>query len=372
MLVLKTIRTVILVTVMIFSMMNPYLTISTKLAEFIGISKEEYVDFKSDFVVNQLVPENSDYMDDECEVVARTVIKTILVQLMVGNQDKDAVVSALNSLSHSDKVHDEGAYKEQNKIEKAITNAFKDSSLIPDDAKSILYNLSNGIYDIHVYLEETKYENIYQFVATYYNSEGEILKNKTSVYYDSESGCIYGKDNKGIFGIGFDYNAKEYVIVTPTDPWQKAFGFNIGYDIIGNLVYMDSKTVRVKFKYDGVDRMVQLWMGNYTKGSNGAEIGLYYLEDGRKLHYSCVDKDGERPMSMTLYDNDREIFTVKSEKHWWLSGFKLEPSANKNDMTLKFSIDFQDEGYATAFSAAAEKKGIEIEQNGSIVNGIWS
>lgn len=338
------------------------------------VSQKNYIDFTSDYIAELFYPKDDDgFIAEPTKTVARDFVRAVIIQLILGEDENGKVVEIAESIPHSDYPHNTETQWDQNALEKAIANALdsKKSSILPENIESMLRGFSEGVNDLHVYFGDTQYENVYEFRGSYLKDDGRCVTTGTGVFYNSETGVIYGRDNKGIYGIGFDVDVKHYVLITPTDAWQKKFGYNIGYDILGDILFMDCDTVRIKFNYKGTERMVQMWKGNYSTLSNGAEIGVYIKDQGKIFQYTGVTEDEQIPMSMTLSSDGKKILEYSSAKHWWLGGFKLGPNIKKSTMVLDFTMDFKDEEYATLFCEAAAKNGVTTQRNGSFVSGSW-
>ena len=209
-------------------------------------------------------------------------------------------------------------------------------------------------------------------MGSYINDEGELKTVVTGVYYDTATHMVYGKDNNGIFGIGYDCDIDDMVIKAPSDAWMKQYGFNVGYDFLGDLIFMDCDTQRITFDYGGRSWMVQFWKGNYTSYANGSEIGLYYLKDGEWLNYTCADGDDMIAMSMTLYGKDNKVILSSSVgKHWWICGFKPGPTVDASDMTLKATITFNYDDMAAVFAEKASDY-MTATADGKAVSVVWN
>lgn len=325
-------------------------------------------------IVDLLLKNDRDTFEDETCKIANELVYAVAIQFLTGSDDQLAMGKALARLPHSDIVREEGrTYGDifSNEFNSWIASLFRGSPL-PDDISGFFAMLCEGINDLYVYLDDTEYDGIYEFKGSFVTNDGEIVTVVTGAYYDSATGVVYGKDQNGIFGIGYDFDAKRYVVQNPINVWMRSFGYNIAYDILGNMIFMDSDTVRIKFNCNGKDWMFQFWKGNYTHLSNGAEMGIYYLKDGNRLQYSCAEFEDMLEMRFDLLENGNSILSQQWQEHWWLSGFKLGPAVDKDSLTLDCGIRFEDEAMRDAFVKAAQETGeVKLTVEGLQVNIIW-
>ncbi|MBQ3150220.1 MAG: DUF4474 domain-containing protein [Clostridia bacterium] len=331
---------------------------------FLTYTAEERAEMISDL----LLANKKESFDSDTAELAKDIIYAVVIQFATGDADPDAITDVLAKLPHKDKVRDEikdyeGAL--------SIETAEKLTSIFPEPIHGFLRELAIGIFDLYVYFEKTEHEGIYEFKGSYVDGEGNIHHAHTGVYYDSETGIIYGKNNDGIFSIGYDFDAKQYTLQNPVYCWMRNMGYNIGYDIMGSLLFMDTNTVRVKFNACGRDWMIQLWKGNYTVLSNGAEIGMYYREEGKRLSYTCIEDEHMPVMEMSLYNGDDKILSRSPVTHWWLSGFQIGPTVDHEDMTLNAKLTFNNAEMSEAFASALDKKGITPTVEENFVSFSW-
>jgi hypothetical protein len=312
----------------------------------------------------------NDIFEDSTTTIAKKLVTAVIVQFMTGEMSNGEASDIVDLVPIGDIERVPGAVHTSNTLSKLLAGALKDSKLIPESIRGFLITWSEGINDLHVFFRHTEYDGILEFMGSYINDKGELKIIVTGAYYDTESHIVYGKDNNGIFGIGYDCDIDGMVITSPPGAWMKQFGYNIGYDILGNLLFMECDTVRVKFDYDGTKWMVQFWKGNYTSYANGAEIGLYYLKKGEWLNYTCVDGDDMVALEMELYGKDKLILSAQTEKHWWICGFQPGPTFKASDMTVSAGITFNSEGMAEAFAKKASKY-MSVVSDGAAVSLEW-
>lgn len=331
---------------------------------FLKYSAEE----RADMISELLLANKNETFETQTAEYAKEIIYAVIIQFADGNADANAVTDVLAKLPHEDKVRDDTKTYDRTFSIETIENF---SSIFPEPINFFLKELGMGIHDLYVYFADTEHEGIYEFKGSYVDSDGTIHYVDTGVYYDTSTGVVYGKNNDGIFGIGYDYDAKQYMLTNPVNCWMRSLGYNVGFDILGELVFMDTGTKRIKFSACGRDWMIQLWKGNYTILSNGAEIGLYYLEDGKYLNYTCAENEVMPVMEMSLCNGNDVILTREPVTHWWLSAFQIGPAISHTDMTLNATITFDNEEMSNAFAAALEEKEITPSTDTTSVSFSW-
>lgn len=294
----------------------------------------------------------------------RDVICAVLTQIVIGRAEPDAVVNAIERLPMA---------QEQRAALAALAEDSGGSFL--DAINGLTGAIGEGIHQINITLGATPYPGVYEFLGDYVKDDGTTAHVSSGVYYDEATGLVYGKDGTGMFSIGFDYDAGQYLVVGATQAWQRQFGFCRLYDILSPLVFMDYDTVRIKFRYDNMDWMVQLWKGNYAI-TNGGEIGIYHKPTGRLVEfYDCAADDELPQMAMTLRKGDQVLFSRDLQPHWWMTGFQLGTLYKPAQLTLDGQLVFDDPGMRDAFVAAFQQQVCpltsSIQVEGDLVSFSW-
>ncbi len=342
--------------------------------ETFSISQESPEE-RARIVADLLLNNKNETFETGTNEIAKELVYAVFIQFSTGCADPNALANGLSKLPREDIVRTETktyGTPLSRELNSWIVENLKESEVSGNIGNFIIMNCE-GINDLYVYLGETEYDNLYMFYGSYVTDEGEVRQVYTGAYYDAETGMIYGKDNNGVLGIGFDFNTREYVLQNPVNAWMRSFGYNIAYDILGNQIFMDCDTVRVKFNSGGKDWMIQFWKGNYTSLSNGAEMGIYYLKDGDRFQYTCAENEDMLNMRFALKNGEQVLFERDWTEHWWLSGYQLGPAIEKEYLTLDCSILFEDEAMRDAFVASAAEFSdvMTVEQSGLQVNIIW-
>lgn len=248
------------------------------------------------------------------------------------------------------------------------------STAMPEEIKEIFSLVVNGIYDLYVYLIPTEEENVYRLCYDFVDYSGTVVEIRTYMIVDKNTGDVYNENNTGMLGLGFDYNLNTYVTTTPVDVWQRNFGYSIAYDILGEWIFMDCNTLRIKFEYGGKDWMVQLWKGDYAFNLLvGGEIGLYNKEKTTPLQYDCASTEDELKMTMQIHHGDELLVDMDERIHWWMMGLKFMEYVPAEELTLSGTIEFKDEVMKDAFMASASQftDELQVEANGNTVSLIW-
>ncbi len=185
-----------------------------------------------------------------------------------------------------------------------------------------------------------------------------------------ENGAMF--DN-GLAGYKFDADGNYYF--TADDPWQRNFGYTQTFDTLAPFVSIYMDTMRVKFRYQDKDWMVQLWKGQYGLAFVGSEIGVYTKPLDRTVdYYDAASNDDALYMSCTCYRDGEPIFSREYGKYWWCTGFipgQLDKFSDRSELALKCRITMKDEEMLEGFVASlkAEPNNL-VEGKHFAVNGL--
>ncbi len=156
-----------------------------------------------------------------------------------------------------------------------------------------------------------------------YISSGKWL-NEINWYVDEE-GNITTEGDKGV--LGFGYSTKDKCFYATGNAWQRDYGYNELYDKTSQFIAISYDTINVYFPYKNKDWMIQFWKGQYGMMLLGAEIGVYNRSmkasenDTGINHYNAVADKERLPISLTLYQNDKVLFSRAQKENWWQTGF---------------------------------------------------
>lgn len=316
------------------------------------------------FVVDEILQEACGYIADETGLD----VLLMLANLPETNQYAEFVVSTFNIDTAS--MRDE-IYKIRDKIydggQQNLAYVFHLLGVylsIIDECKAYCApydEWGNDWYEVH--LKITMRDGTAEDVAT-------------GMMINPETGEICGKNDDGMFGIGYNFSVYELLVYAPVNVWMRDFGFTAAYDLFCYTTpFFFYNTRRIKFDYEGREWMIQIWKGNYLV-TNGAEVGIYN-RDAKKFgsYYDCAGDEDMMKMSMELYHGDELIFERPEQTHWWLTGFKVSDTLYPAEtMTLRFSIEMKDEAMLSAFCKAVEnhyKQDMTYTVDGLTVNVVW-
>ena len=160
---------------------------------------------------------------------------------------------------------------------------------------------------------------------------------------------------------GFFYDPEEDIFSSTLDAWQRDFGYTALYDEAAPFTQIVFDCLPVYFDYQGKTWLVELWKGQYGINT-GAEIGIYqadtvipYDKYHSTLFHSLPDE--ELPMMQLKLCKDGETLFRTTERHWWLTGFRMGTFSRPEELTLKGSVTFFSEEMAESFLDALETQG---------------
>lgn len=223
----------------------------------------------------------------------------------------------------------------------------------------------------------------YHFIVrSYITVNGENIYSEFSkqseVYYmsgdEGETDSILGNLEKtGL--LGYLYDPVYHCFYTAENPWQRNFGFTPVYDYCAPFTIMFYDTVRLKFEYDGLEWMIQIWKGQYGWVFIGAEIGVYTRESKLPLDfYECASDENMLDMSMVVLQGENTIITRPYDRYWWCTGFVpgILPSAivgavagdiDTSPLTMNARITLKDKTMREAFCEALDKNGFVLNKD---------
>lgn len=178
-----------------------------------------------------------------------------------------------------------------------------------------------------------------------------------------------------ILAAGFRYDKNQQIFYSEEESWQRNFGFTPLYDAGAAFTGMYYDTMRLKFRYNDMDWMIQIWKGRYGI-TTGAEMGVYMKEPEREENfYDCVPDEEMITMSFAVYKGDELYMTRGPEPHWWLTGFKLFDMIAPGDLTMHASFFMDDAGMADALEKSLIDLGfikdINYQRLGLTMTIIW-
>ncbi|MCR5150331.1 MAG: DUF4474 domain-containing protein [Clostridiales bacterium] len=164
----------------------------------------------------------------------------------------------------------------------------------------------------------------------------------------------------------YKYSFKDdYIYTDKINSWQAFFGYAKIYDLLAPYMFMEYDYVRVYFEYEGQDKMVQLWKGQYGLFFFGCETGYYSKphtekKDGVLTFYKRPDDKSEwcRMQTTLWHDSKRNgdyerVFTTPDEITWWSTGFKrgrLKKVEPAKELRQTGVVTFDNEEVAALFT----------------------
>jgi len=163
----------------------------------------------------------------------------------------------------------------------------------------------------------------------------------------------------------YAFDPTQMLVYNKDNAFQHLFGFNQVYDVFTFAANVYADTIRVIFEYEGKEWMVQLWKGAYAGGlAAGGEIGVYNKPLDRKIkHYDSAKKAEDLfGVGMSIYHNDKRLFTREFGKRWWTTGFQVNPVAGlasrskpRKNLTMDATIQLKSAEMARLFAAKLEE-----------------
>lgn len=153
--------------------------------------------------------------------------------------------------------------------------------------------------------------------------------------------------------LGYSYILSQDLFSSRIDAWQKNFGYSALYDKAAPHFGMVFDCLPVYFNYQGKTWLFELWKGQYGINA-GCEMGVYYADgilSADELDttiFQSVNDSDMLPMSLTLQRLDDNIAHL-TEKHWWLTAFRMGCFSQPENLTLHTSITFPTTEMASAF-----------------------
>lgn len=157
--------------------------------------------------------------------------------------------------------------------------------------------------------------------------------------------------------VEYDENGNP-VPIGATD-FRRSLGYCELYDRMAPAAAMDFDTVRVKFRYNNLDWMIQMWKGQYGP-SIGCEIGVYHKPTTRAVEfYDCATDENSLCMEATLYRKGKFIFHMPYRLYWWAAAFDpgmLDSVADRSELNVVGRITLKDKEMCTAFANSLQKQ----------------
>ena len=176
--------------------------------------------------------------------------------------------------------------------------------------------------------------------------------------------------NKELEPFGFAYDQAKDIFYSIMYPWQRYYGYRKPYDVTAPLLSMIIDSEPIYFEYNNRNWLIEFWKGQYGM-TTGAEIGVYSSKSNVSvsdiIYEAITDKD-LLAMSFVLKKKSDVLFK-RSEKHWWLTSFKLGEFSKPSDLVMEISIELKDKVMRDAFVKSLNKVGYKaIAVNNNVVS----
>ena len=316
-----------------------------------------------DYIFDTFLQDRLGALDEETYTVLMSILKEVLAEAFNNQGNLEEVKKLIEQIpiyETSERMDAERADVTVNVFDKAFREVFAKSleySLLPESAKHIMTMVARGVYGMYIYLVPVEgQKNVYVFYADYVNSKGEVVIVFSGVIYDKNTGELYGIKDNVMLGIGFNYNVEEFIVTTPVHTWQRNFGYNVFYDVLGNMGFMKTETIRVMFEHGGKHWMFQMWKGSYTFNlANGAEIGMYNKDNKYSMFYDCAKDEEMLDMSLRVNHGDKVLVNIEETRHWWVCGFDMGNPIPPEELTMYGTIKFEDKEMMNKFVESAKE-----------------
>lgn len=172
--------------------------------------------------------------------------------------------------------------------------------------------------------------------------------------------------NEAVSPFGYLYEHKQDLFFTSLHPWQRKMGYSRLYDESAMSFGMVIQCEPIEFRcYDKL-YLIEFWKGQYGM-TTGAEVGMYQAEEssgykkGDYVFYESITDEQMLPISMTLYKKGKTLVT-RSDRHWWLTVFKLGEYSAPEALSLRVNITFRDYMMRNAYVDALLDVGYSVNE----------
>ena len=155
---------------------------------------------------------------------------------------------------------------------------------------------------------------------------------------------------------GYVYDAKQDIISTLNDAWQRKAGYTALFDRAALHFHMVFDALPIYFNYRGRTWLIEFWKGQYGINT-GAEVGIYYAdrildeEEYGKAHFQAVDDCDRLPVTFTLLHGSCQLATV-SGLTWWLTMFFVGMFSRPSSLAMDCILSFPNMEMHECFTAA--------------------
>lgn len=173
--------------------------------------------------------------------------------------------------------------------------------------------------------------------------------------------------NQDLEPFGFAYYPKEDYFYSNMNCWQRSCGYCRLYDEACATLSMIIDCEPIYFDYDGRKWLIELWKGQYGLNT-GCEIGVYNTRAKEPIidlpgifngyFFECANDEDHLFIKFTL-KKQGEILVTRSEKHWWLTAFKLGEFSHPKNLVMNCEITLKDQAMLNAFLSGLGRAGYD-------------
>ena len=173
--------------------------------------------------------------------------------------------------------------------------------------------------------------------------------------------------NRDLEPFGFAYYPKEDYFYSNMNCWQRSCGYCRLYDEACATLSMIIDCEPIYFDYDGRKWLIELWKGQYGLNT-GCEIGVYNTSEQEPIidlpgvfngyFFNCAKDEDHLLIKFTLKKHGK-ILVTRSEKHWWLTAFKLGEFSHPKNLIMNCEITLKDQAMLNAFLMGLGRAGYD-------------
>ena len=163
--------------------------------------------------------------------------------------------------------------------------------------------------------------------------------------------------NRDLEPFGFAYYPQEDYFYSNMNCWQRSCGYCRLYDEACATLSMIIDCEPIYFDYDGKKWLIELWKGQYGLNT-GCEIGVYNTREQEPIidlpgvfngyFFECANDEDHLFIKFTLKKHGK-ILVTRSEKHWWLTAFKLGEFSHPRNLIMNCEITLKDQAMLNSF-----------------------
>lgn len=167
---------------------------------------------------------------------------------------------------------------------------------------------------------------------------------------------------------GYEYDEGQDIFYSRIDAWQRNMGYCRLYDEAAAPLNMIIDCEPIYFEYNQKRWLIEFWKGQYGM-TTGCEVGVYNTKGPdidipgtfKGTFFGSVEDHELLNMSITLVKGDSRLLW-RSDRHWWLTSFKLGEFSHPHDLIMYVNIVFIDTTMRDAFVQGLVNAGYPQEE----------